>query len=429
MNYDVIVIGGGPAGYELALKCAGALSKILIIERDKMGGTCLNKGCIPTKALLSLSEKETVFSKIQKEKDKRVKKLRTGLEGLIASKKIDVVYGHASLVGRRSVAACGQKYSAENIVIATGSYPKLLNIETSGRNIITSDEALTLEMKPQSIVIIGGGVIGLEFAAYFNNMGVETTVLEYESCILPMADNEVSAEMKKQLKNSGIYIHTSSIVKKISSKGVVFIENDKKHIVDGETIMMATGRCAEVSGIKLCDGSEIKMDKGFVAVDEHMQTNIKGIYAIGDVTGKSMLAHTAYMQAEVASKNIMKSDKRIMDYSLIPSCLYTHPEVAWVGLNKESAIEKGYDVISSKSDFASNGRAVAMDEHGFVKVVADKRTKKILGVHIIGEYATEIITQATIAMKFGAMVYDFEDIIFPHPTISESFKEAVLKLK
>ncbi len=206
------------------------------------------------------------------------------------------------------------------------------------------------------------------------------------------------------------------------------MHNDEKLSVQGDIILMATGRAAQTSAIKLSDGSEIKLDRGFVAVDEYMQTNIRGIYALGDVTGKSMLAHTAYMQAVCAFHNIISSNSKKMNYDLIPSCVYTHPEAAWVGLDKTMAETNGYDVIVSKSDYASNGRAVAMDAYGFVKVVADKTTKKILGVHIIGAYATEIITQATIAMKFGATVDDFIDIIFPHPTISEAFKEAVLKL-
>jgi dihydrolipoamide dehydrogenase len=443
-DYDVIVIGGGPGGYVTAIKSAQLGKKTLIIEKEHFGGVCLNEGCIPTKTLLRSSEalkevKESAkfgvidavvkdakldMKKVQERKNQVIKKLVGGVEGLLRGNKVTIVNGTGSFVDKNTVEANGKKYTAENIIIASGSDVKMLPINVSkNAKILTSKEALNLDYIPEDIVIIGGGVIGIEFAYFLNSIGSKVTVMEFLDRILPMVDAEITDKVTKMLTKSGIKIYTSSKVSEIKDKSVLFEKDGKIVEVSSSEVLISVGRTAYTEGLNI-ETVGIKTVKGAIETNLKLETNIPNIYAIGDVNGKAMLAHTASMEGIIAIENICGHNKE-MDYSKIPSAIYVQPEIASVGLTEEQARAQYKNVKVGKFPMMANGKAkVAGEEEGMIKVITEGNLGEILGVHMFCIHATDMIAEATVAMNLEATAEEIINSIHPHPTVSESIHEA-----
>jgi len=447
---DVAVLGAGPAGYVAALRAAQLGATVVLIEAREVGGVCLNRGCIPTKALLRSSEVayivkkagefgvdavlETVnWGKSSGRKEKIVKSLRMGLEYLLAKNKVHVLKGTGEIrsVNCILVNTGGTEITVHynKLIITTGSEPALPAIPgVNLDNVITSDDALELEEVPENIVIIGAGAIGLEFATMFNAAGAEVTVVEIQDRILPWEDKEISAELLKILRRKGIGIKLSAGVKEIkkaeeSLELVVEEAGGKGSIIKTDKVLVAVGRKLGTTVPGLA-GLGIKLEDGAIAVNEKMETNIPGIYAAGDVVGGKLLAHLAFAEGRVAAENALGYSSRL-NYNAVPSCVYTHPEVASVGLNEEDCLKKGIKVKTGRFDFRANGRALCLGEReGFVKVVIDARTHVILGAQILGAQASEMISEVTLAVSLGVTADVLAELVHPHPALSEAIMEA-----
>ena len=435
--FDIIIIGAGPGGYETAADAAAHGLNVAIVERDQMGGTCLNRGCIPTKALcrnaevINLMREAEVwgvktgemafdYAPVFERKEAVVKQLREGVEMLMGAPGITAIKGEASLKDANTVIVNGEEYSAKNIIIATGSAPRGLPIEGADLA-MTSDDILAMETLPKSLCIVGGGVIGMEFAAVFSTFGVEVTVIEYCKEILPPFDKDVAKRLKTVLSKRGIKIITSAAVNGIT-KGedgltVTYELKGKPQSVTAEKVLMSVGRQPVLpQGL---DAVGVTVDRRGIEVDDNMMTNVPGIYAIGDVNGRMMLAHAASAQGLRALHAIMgKADDIKLD--IVPSAVFTVPELAMVGLTEEQCAEKGMDVTVKKSFFRSNGKAVAMNEtDGLIKMIVDNATRQIVGCHICGAHAADLIQEVVTAMNAGATVDLLARSIHGHPTLSE----------
>lgn len=430
-NYDVVVIGSGPGGYVAAIRCAQLGAKVALIDKsDNPGGTCLNRGCIPTKSLVAsaklyseLKSAESFgiqssgaaidFAKIMARKNNVVSQLRRGLSGLFKSNKIEYIVGTAKFKSDKEIeitTADNQKNSvtANKIIIATGSSSvnKLSFIEVDKKQIISSDEALELDKLPASMLIIGGGYIGVEFAAIYVQLGTKVTITEKLPSILYGEDEEITKFLAASLVKLGVTIKTGEELKSIPA--------------EFEKILLSVGRRPEFGELGI-DKIGITTENNKIKVNSKMETNIKDIYAIGDVVGGKLLAYKASAEALVAAENCVANKNLEMDYNIIPNCIFTKPEIASVGLNEAAAKKAGYDIKTGKFPFMASGKAlIAGDTRGFVKMVADSKTKKILGVQIVGLEATELIAQASILLKFNAKTDDLERAMFAHPTLSES---------
>ncbi len=444
-DYDVAVIGGGPAGYVGAIEAAMQGGKVIVFEKSVLGGTCLNRGCVPAKTYLNgakyirhiqdadtygikVDQKITVdMEKAVAHKKKVVKTLTDGVGALLKSHGIKVVNGEASLASKNEIVCEGKTYSAASILLCGGS--KAGSIPIPGidcKYVLTSDDILDLTTVPKRLAVIGGGVIGCEMATVFASYGSEVTVIEAMARVLPMMDKEVSAAIEKSLKDLGVKVHTSCAVDKIEEKGkgceITFNGSEK---VQADYALLSIGRVSDLSGLgKLAE--EIKTERGKIVVDDHMRTSIPNIYAPGDLNGKCMLAHAAFKMGETAAKNAMGIDA-VCDLSRVPSAVFTLPECSAVGLTEEAAAEKyGKDnILVGKFPFSANGRALACNERaGFVKVIADKRYKELLGVHMVGADAAEMISEASSLMAAEIPVDEIADIIHAHPTCAEAFMEA-----
>ena len=449
-EYDIAVIGGGPGGYAAAIKGAMLGAKVALFEKNKIGGTCLNVGCIPTKCLLekaALLEKirhntqtgvvknPGLFSwrKILQEKDSTVSKLTAGVESILKSYDITVIRAEAKLQAPHLVTSENprKQYRCSNIIIASGSknfVPPIPGID--GRNVIDSTRALSLPKIPSGIIIVGSGYIGIEFASIYASFGAEVTILEMLPEILPTEDRELVTILKRELEKSSIKIITSAKVEEITDsaglKSVKYIKDRQEHNIKAEYVMTAAGRKSDLTGI---DASKLDLklgDKGNIAVDRFMKTSVNNIYAAGDVCGPYQLAHTAYMQAEAAAENCM-GGRREVTLELTPRCIYCIPQFAAVGFTEEQAKKQGLVCMTGSFPFAANGKALAVGDKivGKVKVLVEKVSREIVGVHIVGPYATELIVPAITAMNFNADIDDFERMLFPHPTLSEAVREAV----
>ncbi|MDD5018222.1 MAG: dihydrolipoyl dehydrogenase [Eubacteriales bacterium] len=440
-HYDAAVIGGGPGGYVTAIRLAQLGKKAVLIEKDELGGTCLNRGCIPTKALLHSAEVyETVrhaevygvsagdaafdYKKISKRKDGVVSKLRAGIGYLEKKAGVDVIKAEASFKDRNTLIAGGEEITADNIVIATGSAPASVPIPGIGSDgVMDSDDVLALTECPKSAVIIGGGVIGVEFATLYAALGVTVTIVEMMSEILPGIDAEIAGLMRKELTKKGVDIYVGARVEKIAPGVTVTFDQKGEKCVSADVCIVAIGRKPVADGLNL-EGIGVAQDRGFVVVDEYLCTSVPGIYAIGDVTGKVQLAHVASAQGLVAAHNIA-GGRRTMNYDIVPSCVYCEPEIACVGLTEAQAKEKGIDVEVGRFATAANGRAMIMGvSSGTVKLVTDKATGEILGCHMMVPRATDMIGEVCAAMRAEGTIEELSDTIHAHPTVSEMVMEA-----
>lgn len=442
--YDLIIIGAGPGGY-IAAERAGARGKsVLLIEKGELGGVCLNCGCIPTKTLLNSAKiykykdkgeqfgvtfKDAVFNLTKAMEWKRnvIETQRKGIAFLMKKYKVEVVAGEAAFIDKNSVKVDDQIYQAKNIIIAAGSSPFIPPIKgIDSKRVMTSTEILEISEVPRSLTVIGGGVIGLEFASFFSSIGTEVNVIEMMPEIAPMMDPELSKTLRKALK--GINFHLSSKVESIEDNIVNFIKNEKKESVTSDAILVSVGRKPNIEGLGL-ENIGIDFGKKGINVDEKMQTNIPGIYAVGDITGKSLLAHSASRMGEIAVNNIC-GEKDKMRYNSIPWVIYTLPEAAGCGLTKEEAEKEGINVKVGSILMRINGRFLAENgpDHGICKVVVDADKGIIIGVHILGAASSEIIYGAALMIESELRVKDIKGVIFPHPTISEVIRDAVLEM-
>lgn len=442
-KYQVAVIGGGPGGYVAAIRAAQLGCSAVIIEKDAFGGTCLNRGCIPTKALLHSAEMYDAmlhsaalgidtagvtfdYAKMADRKKKIVSRLSGGVEYLLKGHGVDIVRANARLIDKNRIKAGEEIIEADRIILAMGSCPAGIPIPGIDKEGVTdSDGVLALEEIPQSVVIIGGGVIGMEFATLFGSLGKKVTVIEMLSGIMgPVVDSDISSTMIKLLRRKRVDIHVNAKV--LAIKDGLWVSYEEKGEVKeacGEMVVVAVGRKPLTSGMGL-EELGIQMERGFIQVDEHLETSVPGIYAIGDITGKLQLAHVASAQGLVAAANAA-GRLAVMDYDVVPSCIYTNPEVACIGLTEEQARENGFEVKTGRFATAGNGKSMVMGEsNGFVKIVADAGTGKILGAHLLCSRATDMIAEIAVAMKAGAGVDGIADTIHPHPTVSEIIMEA-----
>ncbi|MEH7106250.1 dihydrolipoyl dehydrogenase [Bacillus sp. JJ1764] len=461
-EYDLVVLGGGTGGYVAAIRASQLGLKTAIVEKGKLGGTCLHKGCIPSKALLRSAEVYATtkrseeygvlahditvnFNKVQERKIKIIDQLHKGVQFLMKQGKIDVFEGIGRILGPSIFSPMPGTISVEmnngeenemlipkNVIIATGSRPRTLpGLDIDGQYVMSSDEALEMEQLPESIVIVGGGVIGIEWASMLSDFGVEVTVIEYADRIIPTEDKEISKEMQRLMKKKGIKIVTSAKVLSetlVKDNGVTISAEVKGSVKEfkAEKILVSVGRQANVEGIGL-DNTEIQVDRGFITTNEFFQTKESHIYAIGDVIGGLQLAHVASHEGIIAVEHIAGKDPSPLQYDLVSRCIYSHPEVSSVGITEDQAKEKGFKVKVGKFSFKGIGKALVFGESdGFVKIVADEETNDILGVHMIGPHVTDMISEAGLAMVLDATPWEIGHTIHPHPTLSEAIGEAAL---
>lgn len=464
-EYDLVILGGGTGGYVAAIRASQLGLKTAIVEKGKLGGTCLHKGCIPSKALLRSAEvyataknSETFgitvgevtvnFTKVQERKEKIVEQLHKGVHHLMKQGKIDVYEGLGRILGPSIFSPMPGTISVEmnngeenemllpkNVIVATGSRPRTLpGLEADGQYVMTSDEALVMEELPKSIIIVGGGVIGIEWASMLADFGTEVTVIEYADRIVPTEDKEVSREMQRAMKKKGVKIITSAKVLSETLKkgdGVSIgaeVKGETKEFF-AEKLLVSVGRQANVEGIGL-ENTEIQLEKGYLQTNEFFQTKESHIYAIGDVIGGLQLAHVASHEGIVAVEHIAGGNPDPIDYTLVSKCIYSSPEAASVGLTEDEAKEKGFEVKTGKFSFKAIGKALVYGESdGFVKIIADKATNDILGVHMIGPHVTDMISEAGLAKVLDATPWEVAHTIHPHPTLSEAIGEAALAVE
>ncbi|MFZ3588445.1 dihydrolipoyl dehydrogenase [Bacillus sp. DJP31] len=464
-EYDLVVLGGGTGGYVAAIRASQLGLTVAIVEKGKLGGTCLHKGCIPSKALLRSADvfatmkkgeefgvivKDVAldFSKVQLRKSKIVDQLHKGVQHLMKQGKIDVYEGLGRILGPSIFSPMPGTISVEmnngeenqmlipkNVVVATGSRPRTLpGLELDGEVILSSDEALELEKLPNSLIIVGGGVIGIEWASMMADFGVEVTVLEYADRIIPTEDREISKEMQRIMKKKGVKIITSAKVlpetlKKGNGVTISAEHKGEQKVFAADLILVSVGRQANVEGIGL-NNTEIQVEKGFIAVNQNYQTKESHIYAIGDVIGGLQLAHVASHEGISAVEHIAGEKTHPVDPSLVAKCIYSNPEAASVGYTEEEAKEKGFKVKTGKFSFKAIGKALIFGESdGFVKLVVDEDTDDLLGVHMIGPHVTDMISEAALAKVLDATPWEIARTIHPHPTLSEAIGEAALAVE
>ncbi|MEZ7170994.1 dihydrolipoyl dehydrogenase [Sporosarcina sp. OR05] len=463
-EYDVVILGGGTGGYVAAIRAAQLGLKTALVEKDLLGGTCLHRGCIPSKALLKSAEVYQMtkneathfgvdttgttlnFSRVQARKDEIVSQLHKGVTALMKKGKIDVYEGHGRMLGPSIFSPMPGTISVEmnngeenemlilkNLIIATGSRPRTLpGLELDEQQILSSDGALRMTELPTSMLIVGGGVIGIEWASMLNDFGVEVTVVEYADRILPTEDEDISKEMKKLLSKKGITFVTSAKVLPDSlekSKDSISIAAD----VSGETtqftaekMLVSVGRQANTEGIGI-ENTEIQIENGYIQTKTTFQTKESHIYAIGDCIGGLQLAHVASHEGITAVEHIAGNNVEPINYTTIARCIYSSPEASSVGLTEKQAKEQGYDVKVAKFPFAAIGKALVNgNADGFVKVIADKQSDDLLGVHMIGAHVTDLISEAGLAMVLDATPWEVASTIHPHPSLSEVIGEASL---
>jgi len=447
-KYDLVVIGAGPGGYPAAIRAAQRGAKVAVVEKEKVGGTCLNRGCIPTKTLLASAELvalareaeefgvkigsvEPDWSAIMERKQRVTDTLVSGILGLLKANKIQLIAGTASLTPDKKVLVKGadgdSTLEAGSIIVATGSDPaELPTFDFSRPAVMTSTDALALPAVPKSLIIVGSGVIGSEFACIFSTMGTQIVMIELMDRMLPTEDNRVSKQMKITFRKEGIDIRTDTTVEKVLEyrDDGIKVELSSGDVLEADKLLVSIGRRFNSGGLGLEElGVELD-ERGRILVNEKMETNVGGIYAIGDVVGGIMLAHVATFEGLVAAENATGGSST-MDYSVVPACIFTTPEIGSVGLNTDKAAEQGIEVNVSRFSFGALGKALAMGENrGFVQLVVDARTDKVLGAQIMGPHASDLIHEVAVAMRLGATAEDIATTIHAHPSLPEAVMEA-----
>ncbi len=455
MVYDLIVLGGGPAGYLAGERAGQAGLKALVIEKRAFGGVCLNEGCVPSKSLLysakvfdyanhgdkygvTVSGASIDQKKVIERKNKVVNTLVSGIEMTLKSHKVDTVKAVGKITGRSAegytVEADGKVYTAKHLLIATGSsavVPPIPGVKegVASGMVLTNREVLDLTEIPKNLVVIGGGVIGLEMASYYNSVGANVTVVEMLPKIAGPTDEDISDILLKNYKAKGITFHLGAKVTEVTKDAVVFEKDGKTESVPADKVLLSIGRRAVSADIGL-ETIGVEVNRGAIVTDRFMKTNVPGVYAAGDVNGKSMLAHTAYREAEVAINNII-GKKDVMRYDAIPAVIYTNPEVGSCGETERTAREKGYDIEVVKLPMAYSGRYVAENEggNGIIKLVVDKKYRRILGCHVLSNYASEFIIAAVMMIESQWKIDDIKEFVFPHPTVCEIIREALFQVK
>lgn len=466
IQVDVAVLGGGPGGYTAAIRAAQEGKKVAIVERGRIGGTCLHQGCIPSKALLrsaeiyaSLLEADTYgikvdraavqldFGAVQARKDKTVEQLHRGLMGLMKKHGIEIVYGKGRIVGPSIFSPKSGSLAVElengemesvvsnHLIIATGSRPRQLpGLEADGIHVLTSDDALRLESLPESMLIAGGGVIGVEWASMLSDFGTKVTLVEAANQLLPAEDPDVSAVISKALASRGVRIVTGakiqadSLVKSAAGVSVTVKNGDTDETLQANKLFVSVGRQANVEGLGL-ENTDIALQNGWIKVKATLQTAEPHIYAIGDVTGGVQLAHAAAHEGIFAVEHLLGLEPHPLFDHRIPRCVYSRPETASVGYTEEQARAKGYDPVIAKIPFAAIAKAIVQgDTEGFVKVISDRATTDLLGVHMAGAHVTELIAEASLAQFLDAVPWEVGASFHPHPSLSEALGEAMLAI-
>lgn len=441
-KYDLAIIGSGPCGYVAAIKAAQLGMRVCIFEKDKLGGVCLNRGCIPTKALsasamalygisragefgINVRDYELDFAKTRERKDNIVKKLCSGVETLMKARKIDIVREKAEIKDAAHLTAGNKEIEAKNILIAAGSLPfRLPGMDFDGKLILSSSDMLELHRVPKSLIIVGGGVIGSEFASIFRTFGAEVTIVEMMERLLPTEDEDVAKKIEQIFKKRGVRIFTRTKVEKIEkvSGGInAFLGNGSS--ATAEKALICVGRQPNSNGLGL-ENAGIECNKGWIKIDRNFRTNVSNIYAAGDIKGGILLAHVASKEGIAAAEAI--SGKEIsLDYNAVPNCIFTHPEIASVGLTENRAKAQGINARSRKFLFSAIGKSHILGEtEGFVKLVVDDDKDTILGAQIVGPHATELIAELSLCVQFGITSEKLTSVIHAHPTLSEVIQEA-----
>jgi len=465
IHTDIAVLGGGPGGYTAAIRAAQLGKKVVIIEQDRLGGVCLNRGCIPSKALLRCAEvyhtvkeaasygiaiqgePELRYGAVLERKHAAVEQLHRGLQSLMKKHGIEVIHGRGRIIGPsifspRSGSVAVELEGGEmetvvpqQLVIATGSRPRALpGLPFDGVHVLSSDDALRMETLPGDLIIIGGGVIGIEWASMMNDFGVEVTLVEAASRLLPGEDADVSGEMERLLRRRGVRVLTSAkllpdTLERQDGRVAVKVETGEGTVaLDGERMLVAVGRTANVDGIGL-EATDVTVRDGFIAVNASYQTAEPHIYAVGDCIGGVQLAHAAAREGMIAAEHIAGLKPEPLQPHRIPRCVYSRPEVASIGWTESQAMSRGHDVKTSRIPFRASGKAIVSgDTDGFVKVIADRKTGDILGVHMIGPHVTELLSEAGLADLLNASVWEVGQLVHPHPSLSEMLGEAMLAI-
>ena len=446
-KYDIIVLGSGPGGYVTAIRASQLGFKTAIVEKENLGGVCLNWGCIPTKALLksaqvfeylkhadayglSVKEFDKDFDAVVKRSRGVADGMSKGVQFLMKKNKIDVIEGFGKLKPGKKIDVDGKEYSADHIIIATGARSRELpSLPQDGKKVIGYREAMTLPSQPKKMIVVGSGAIGVEFAYFYNSMGTEVTIVEFLPNVVPVEDEEVSKQLERSFKKSGIKIMTSSEVTKVdtSGKGVkAYVKTDKgEEVLEADIILSAVGIKTNIENIGLEDVG-IAVDRDKIMVNDFYHTNIPGYYAIGDVTPGQALAHVASAEGILCVEKIKGMHVEALDYGNIPGCTYCSPEIASVGLTEKQAKEKGYDIKVGKFPFSASGKASAGgNKEGFVKVIFDAKYGEWLGCHMIGAGVTDMIAEAVLGRKLETTGHEVLKAVHPHPTMSEAVMEAV----
>lgn len=461
-KYDVAILGGGPGGYVAAIRASQLGLKVALVENKKLGGTCLHRGCIPSKALLRSAEvfkqtKEAAsygiqvdnpsidFPTVQKRKESIIQGLHNGVQGLMKKGKIDVYSGFGRLLGPSIFSPLAGTVSVEYengeentmivprfVLLATGSKPRQLDhLQIDGNQIITSEEALDFDELPASMMIVGGGVIGVEWASMLADFGVDVTLFETAPHILPTEDKDIANEVTRQLERKGITIYTNALVENstIEDETTVSLDvilQEKKEQFTAEKVLVSVGREANTDSIGL-NNTDVVVENGFIQTNAFFQTKESHIYAIGDIVGNKQLAHVASREGVIAVEHMANLEPQKLDYNQIPTCIYSNPEVASVGYTEKAAKEAGFDVVIGKFPFQANGKALVYGQSkGFTKIIANKENDDILGIHMVGPHVTELISEAGLAMVLDATPWELTQAVHPHPSLSEVVGEAAL---
>ena len=444
-DFDLVILGGGSGGYASALRASQLGLSVVLIEKEKLGGTCLHKGCIPTKALLHAGEiadstrhagdfgvkadfHSMDMSAVNAYKDGVVSKLHKGLQGLVKSRNITYVEGAGKLISKNTVEANGVKYTGKNVILATGSYPKTLpGLEIDGKQVVTSEEAMRFDYVPKSVIVLGGGVIGCEFASVWKSFGAEVTIIEGLPHLVALEDESSSKQLERAFRKRGINYELGSRFQSLQKdkKSVTLTLEDGKSF-SAEVLLVAVGRGPVSAGLGY-EEAGIKLDRGYILVDEKCRTNVPGIWAVGDLIPTLQLAHVGFAEGIMVAEEIAGLNPRAINYDGVPRVTYSEPEVASVGLTTAAAKAKGHDVVELNYDLAGNGKANILKTAGSVKLVAQKNGP-ILGIHMVGSRVGELLAEAQLIYNWEADAADVAQHIHAHPTLSEALGEAHLAL-